>query len=367
MTGTFLLTIHVIAFAISLIFVWGAFRIIWPSRHPGAPERLLHQLLRTDNNPLLAPTAFAWEAGGSFNPGAVLHGGRTHLFYRALGTDGVSRVGYAVSKNGTHIDERLSYPVFSLPHAPQKRSYRLQHHAGLVASGGSWAGAEDPRTVILEERLYLSFSAFAGWDSVRIGVVSLSLDDLEERNWDWSEPVFLSAPNEVHKNWIVFPKRINGKIVVLHGLHGDSDGRVRVAYLDSLDHEPSSYIQSAFTPRRDPSRWDYAIRGGGPPPIETPYGWLVLYHATSADEPHRYKIGALLLDKDDPSCVIGRLPYPVLAPDAHYENEGAKAGVVYACGAVTDGDTLRIYYGGADSVVCTGTVSLSGLAKQLVS
>ncbi len=319
-------------------------------------------LMREHGNPLLVPGGHAWEAGGVMNPAAVEAGGRVHLLYRAVGDDGVSRIGYASSKNGSTFDERLPYPVFALG-AADERTRRFAEHSGLKASGGSSAGVEDPRAVVIDGRLYMTFSAFGGWDALRIGVSSITVPDFLAKRWKWTPPVFLSPVGQVHKNWVLFPEKVNGKFAVLHSLHSGSRDRVLVEYLDTLDEHAA--IESPYNPVKDESVWDSTLRGAGPPPIKTKDGWLLLYHATDAREPSRYKIGALLLDLHDPSKVIARSPLPILSPDAVYENEGFKSGVVYACGATVSGDTLMVYYGGADSVVCAAKTSLSRFLRNL--
>jgi predicted GH43/DUF377 family glycosyl hydrolase len=92
----------------------------------------------------------------------------------------------------------------------------------------------------------------------------------------------------------------------------------------------------------------------------------VLYHATSEAEGHRYQLGALLLDLDDPTRVVARAAAPVLSPDEWYENDG-KPGIIYACGALVRGDTLHVYYGGADKVVCVATAALQPFLDALVA
>src|SRR5258708_5076155 len=67
---------------------------------------------RSSENPIINPTRYSWESAAVFNPAAIIKDGRVHLFYRALGADGVSRIGYVSSPDGIHFDERLPYPVF---------------------------------------------------------------------------------------------------------------------------------------------------------------------------------------------------------------------------------------------------------------
>ncbi len=351
----------VAALATSALFICGVVTLLRQSRFRDALTELARHLglVRADENPIIV-ASHPWEAGGVMNPAAITAGGKTHLFYRAVGDDGVSRIGYAWSEDGTHITGRLPYPVFAINGTA---SVARPAYSGLAESGGTWSGVgiEDPRAVVIDDRAYLTFNAFAGWNSLRIGVSSIRMDDLLARRFKWSNPVYLSPSHEVHKNWLLFPEKIHGKFAVLHSLHSDSRERVLVDYLDTFEN---SEIQSPYNPKKDPAAWDSTLRGAGPPPIKTKEGWLVLYHANDARESYKYKLGALLLDLDDPSKVIARSVRPVLEPDAWYENDG-KPGIVYACGATLSGNTLRVYYGGGDKVVCVATASLSSLLAKL--
>jgi predicted GH43/DUF377 family glycosyl hydrolase len=85
------------------------------------------------------------------------------------------------------------------------------------------------------------------------------------------------------------------------------------------------------------------------------------------NDPNRYKVGAMILDYHNPEKILYRSRVPILEPDEHYENEGMKAGVVYVCGAVVDGDVLHIYYGGADMVMCVASSNLDDFLGRLVT
>lgn len=373
----FLFLFFTFALAVTLFFIRGAFHIVasvshgtfW--RHPRALS-----LTRAAENPLLEPGAYPFEASAVMNPGAVYEGDFVHLFYRAIGADGVSRVGYARSSDGIHFD-RLPYPVFMMRAGDAERDARLREkyrpdlHARLIASGGSYCGVEDPRAVVIDDRMYMSFSVFSSWDSMRIGVVSLSLDDLLHERWNWTKPVFLSAPHEVQKNWMLFPKKINGKFAVLHGFRPGTRRRAIIEYLDTLDKEPEEFIKSDPSYRDDPKEfdenvWDSRMRGLGTPPIETPDGWLVLYRANDAREWYKYKVGAMLLDLTNPTKVIARSTAPVLEPDMPYENS-AKPGIVYASGAIVKEGRLIVYYGGGDYTVCAASAPLDEFLSALIN
>ncbi len=375
---TYFLFYAVVIFALgaSSLFVWG----IWQVLHIKSVTRKKYEaakktfaIKRSEQNPLLNPGKYEFEKEAVMNPATIHDGENTHLFYRAIGSDGVSRIGYARSEDGEHFADRLPYPVFALegpdPHmAALRRAYAEENYPALVASGGTWGGTEDPRAVLIDGRVYLSFSAFHNWDSVRIGMTSIDVEDLKQKKWKWSPTTFLSAANQVHKNWVLFPEKVNGQFAMLHSISPSVD----IAYRDNILKVGSSepLIQSDNRPRVDVvdnkvGHWHSRMRGAGTPPIKTPFGWLLFYHAMHGHEMGRYKLGAMLLDSKDPSKVIARAPAPVLEPDAHYENSGIKPGVVYASGSTVKDDKLTLYYGAADNYICSASTSLSKFVDSL--
>ena len=136
------------------------------------------KLIRFLHNPIIEPRAYSWESQAVFNPAAVYANGRFHLFYRALGNDGISRIGYASSKDGINFDERLSYPIYFVENAEEMKRHwpftsPAQYDIALYASGGGWGGCEDPRTVLMNGHVYMTFNVFNGWDSMRVAVTSI--------------------------------------------------------------------------------------------------------------------------------------------------------------------------------------------------
>ena len=102
------------------------------------------------------------------------------------------------------------------------------------------------------------------------------------------------------------------------------------------------------------------------PPIRTARGWLVIIHGVAW--PHdtmRYALGAMLLDLEDPTKLIGLTRSPILEPEMPYEREGLVPNVVFACGAIADEgqDRIRVYYGGGDTNIGLASGSLSGLIE----
>jgi predicted GH43/DUF377 family glycosyl hydrolase len=287
------------------------------------------------------------------------------LLYRAIGDGDLSVLGYASSSDGFSIDEQLEKPAY----VPQEtfeggRVPLPQSVPGAIylSGGGGGGGSEDPRVVLIGDRLYMTFVAFNGWDSVRMALTSISLDDFLHRRWKWEKSVLISPPGEIHKNWVIFPEKIRGKYAVLHSV----SPKILVDYFDSLDElGDDAYIKSRYgrVERRD--AWDSWIRGAGPPPIKTKYGWLLLYHAMDRRAPHLYKLGAMLLDADNPTRGLYRSKKPLLEPTELYETQGLKGGVVYSCGAAVVRGKLLVYYGSADCVTCVAEADLEAFLEEL--
>jgi predicted GH43/DUF377 family glycosyl hydrolase len=91
----------------------------------------------------------------------------------------------------------------------------------------------------------------------------------------------------------------------------------------------------------------------------------VLYHAIDVRDPGRYKLGAMLLDLNNPTKILYRSQAPILEPDFDYENNGFKSGVIYSCGAVVKDGELYVYYGGGDSVTCVAMANLATFLREL--
>jgi beta-1,2-mannobiose phosphorylase / 1,2-beta-oligomannan phosphorylase len=322
-------------------------------------------------NPVISPRHhLEWEREGTFNPAVIQdEDGTIHILYRAIGTDGISRIGYARSENGTKFLHRSPRPVFEpspglgLPD-PLKARGPVGYHPAIYTSGGGWGGSEDPRAVRIGEWIYMTYVSFEGWDSVRIALTAITVQDFRAGNWRWKQPKLISPEKEVNKNWIIFPEKIRGKYAILHTIAPS----IGIEYVDSLltlDRCLTSNRPAGPQPGRKDC-WDTKLRGAGAPPLKTPLGWLLLYHAVDGREPHKYKLGAMLLDLKDPMKVLYRSAHPILSPDMPYENEG-KPGVVYASGAAIRGDDLYVYYGGGDKVVCVASTPLKDLLDYLVS
>lgn len=329
-----------------------------------------HKIQRHHANPIMSPRPHQeWETNGTFNPAAVKDDeGRVHLLYRAIGDNGLSNIGHASSHDGMNFDKRSAFPVYQ-PSVEEKKligakpSGPKEYNPTLYSSGGGWGGHEDPRAVRIGDRVYMTYTAFQGWESVQIALTSIALKDLKNERWDWKKPKLISPPGEVHKNWVLFPEKINGKFVILHGISPN----ILIDYVENIDDPyPGKYIKSKPPKGGRPEYWDNWVRGAGPPPIRTDLGWLLLYHAMDKNDPNKYKLGAMILDINDPTKILYRSPQPILTPDMHYENDG-KPGVVYASGTVIRNKQLTVYYGGGDKHVCMAETPLDELLQWMVA
>ncbi len=340
-------------------------------------------LCKHPTNPIIEPNPKnPWEAWQVFNSAALYLNNRVHFLYRALGPSGLSAFGYASSPDGISIDERLSRPVYNLTNrsfSQKKRRSAFPNACFNYFSGGSWAGGcEDPRTVCIDDRVYVNFNAFDNWYSIRTAFLSIKKNDFINKKWHWSPVKHLSPLGQRHKNWILFPEKIHGKFALFHNLHHLSPdkssydpSRVLIEYIDDIDSFDPNYSQfESPDPQQIPSQicaWHFRMRSIGPPPVKTEKGWLVFYHAMDKRDASKYKLGAMILDLNDPTQVLYRAQEPVLEPGSYYENNGFKPGIVYSCGAVVVNGKLHVYYGGADTVVCVATAQLDEFVNSLIS
>lgn len=325
-------------------------------------------LRRLPHNPVLRPRPEVWwESEAVFNPAAFVHDNRVHLFYRAMGKDGISRIGHASSPDGINFDERSPMPVYDkgagfTPERARLSYQTLSYDTDNYASGGGWGGIEDPRAVTIDDRIYMSFGIFESWQSMRLAITSIAHVDLDARAWKWDPHIAMSPKGQTNKNWVLFPEKINGRFAILHAL----TPKIMIEYVDDLSKLHEQPIQSNNKRSGRPGHWDTLIRGAGAPPILTEYGWLLLYHGMNPEQNTGYQVGAMLLDRHDPTKILYQSEAPILKPEEWYENEW-KAGVVYASGACVFKGDLMVYYGGGDKYVAAAKINLRDFLRRLMT
>lgn len=301
---------------------------------------------RHPGNPILSPRpGVDFEDRGVFNPAAVDISGTVHLLYRAVSKDNISTFGYATSKNGTTVDKRLNTPVYT-PRADFERQ-----------------GCEDPRMVPIGDRVSVFYTAYDG-SVPRVAYTSIAAKDLAQERWQWEAPRIVTASNIADKDACILPEKINGKYMFIHRM----DSVICADFIDPKEWENSTWEQAPVRscipliyPR--PGMWDTARVGMACPPIKTDRGWLMFYHGISNTT--HYRVGAVLLDLEDPTLVLARSALPLFEPAEEYEWKGIVPGVVFPCGIVQRGNNLFLYYGAADLVVGVVTAKLTDILASL--
>ena len=179
----------------------------------------------------------------------------------------------------------------------------------------------------------------------------------------------LVGPDYDDKDAALFPERIGGKFVVAHRIAPN----IELVFLDSIEQmerlsqrsSSKDYLKNIETNiiMKPLFKWEEKKVGIGPPPIRTNAGWIVIYHGV--DSYNVYRVGAALLDLENPRRVIARTPEPILEPEKDYERIGVVPNVVFPEGAVVIKDELRVFYGGADKVCCVASVPMKLLLESL--
>jgi predicted GH43/DUF377 family glycosyl hydrolase len=344
---------------------------------------------RSKYNPILTPNPdHEWEALKVYNPGAVFHNGKYHLFYRAMGSgpDWRSALGYAVSEDGEHFER---FPNPALDRDP--------------ANPLELRGLEDPRIVKIGNTFFMAYAAYDG-KAVRLHIATSS--DLQHWQkhppafksfrltemggvfvkWKDGKPIELDKPESPEKDersraGAIFPEKIGDKYWMLF-----NEFRIWLAHSnDGIQWEalPGPFLG----PRKNTDFFDNIFVEAGPPPIKTKKGWLVFYHGVN--DAIQYHLGVLVLDLHDPAKILFRSNKPIFGPKEKYELSGIvdiipgaikllekgkeqklktllrKAEiqrfmpqVTFTPAAVVINDAVRIFYGASDQYVCTATASL---------
>lgn len=334
------------------------------------------KLQRYAGNPVLSPLpGSSWQSLVTTNPGAWYDEatGRVLMLYRAAGDDAEHRVhlGLATSSDGFNFERVGDQPVLS----PSVDGF----DAGCI---------EDPRIIKLGDWYYVTYAARpfppgeywlgekrrflpptlgedAPW-TLRTNQTSTGLA-LTQDFQTWVRAGRLTHPSVDDRDVILFPEKVNGQYVLLHRPmnwtgpeYGTEYPAMWIAFSDDLlVWQQSKLLAKAELP------WENRKIGGNTPPIKTEAGWVHLYHAVGADR--HYRLGAFLLDLDDPSKILGRTTDWLLQPEEWYELEGFYPGVCFPCGNVVLDGTLFVYYGGADKYVGVATCPLAELVDYLLA
>jgi predicted GH43/DUF377 family glycosyl hydrolase len=213
-------------------------------------------------------------------------------------------------------------------------------------------GIEDCRVTTMKDGYYLTFTEVS---SVAVGVGLMSTSDWKKFN----RHGMIFPPH--NKDCALFDEKVNGKYYALHRPSSPELGGNYIWIAESYDREYWGNHHCVATTRNN--SWDSARIGAGSSPIKTDKGWLEIYHG--ADENNCYCLGALLLDINEPSRVIARSKNPIMEPTADYEKQGFFGNVVFTNGNYIENDTIHLYYGASDEVICQADLSISEILSTL--
>ena len=331
---------------------------------------------------IIDKTLLGFESEGVMNPAAIKSGNNVLLFYRAVAKGNYSTIGYCKLEGPLKVVERLDIPLL-FPQLPFESR-----------------GVEDARIVELDGLYYLTYTAYNGINA--LGALAISKDlktftkkgiivpqitynefsrmanckiGLNEKYHRYNNRDIFRTANDTgvfiwDKNLLFFPRRIKGKLVFLHRIKPDIQ-MVSVGELEELTrdfwcnyfHHLEHFI--VLAPKYN---HEVSYIGGGCPPIETEYGWLLIYHGVhDTTKGYIYSACAALLELETPNIEIARLPYPLFFPDQVWEMKGEVNNVCFPTGSVLFGDTLYIYYGAADERIAVASVSLKALVTELLN
>ena len=304
-----------------------------------------------------------------------------HIFFRAVSKGNYSSIGYCKLNGPFTVEKRLDVPIIF----PQ---FEYESH-----------GVEDPRIVKIEGIFYLTYTAYDGVNALGCLAVSKDLEHFDKLGIivpqiTYEEFSHLAGAKGVlnekylrynmrgkvgnklakkmfiwDKNVIFFPRRIHGKFYILHRIKPD----IQIVSINNIEELTTDFWQNYFfnlekyivlSPKYD---HEVSYIGGGCPPVETPEGWLVIYHGVhDTVDGFVYSACVAMLDLEKPEKEIARLPYPLFKPDLDWELKGEVNNVCFPTGTVLIGDKLHIYYGGGDSKIGCASVSLKKLTAELM-
>jgi len=299
---------------------------------------------RYEGNPILSRRDWPYPINSVFNAGAVrLADGDTLLLCRVEDRRGLSHLCAARSANG--IDGWRVDTTPTLPANPLEYPEEI------------W-GIEDPRITFVPElqQYAIAYTSFArGGPGVSLALTS---------DFKSFERFGVIMPAE-DKDAALLPRRIGGNWALIHRPVTPTGAHMWISYSPDLRHWGSHKV---ILEARRGGWWDANKIGLCSPPIETPKGWLTIYHGVRQTAGGSiYRLGLALFDLDRPDICLQRGDSWMFGPEAPYERNGDVHDVVFPCGQVIDddGDTIRLYYGAADSCMAMATGRIRALLGWL--
>jgi len=294
---------------------------------------------RYEGNPILMKDDVPYPVETVHNAGVTKFDGRYIMLFRSHLATGRSIIGLAESDDGFNFKaegEPFITPSTEPGFAPYEEF-----------------GVEDARITFLEDAYYITYSAYSR-HGVRIGLA-------KTKDFKTVERIAFITQSD-YRNAVLFPEKIKGRFLRLDRPHSHIiPWSIWISCSPDLRHWGDSRI--VIRPRQ--YHWDEMKIGPGAPPIKTDKGWLNIYHGTFQTMAGAiYRLGAALHKLDEPAAVLGVADRWILEPQDAWERVGYVPNVVFTCGAVPEDDgTLKLYWGGADTVMCAGTAVIDELVE----
>jgi predicted GH43/DUF377 family glycosyl hydrolase len=292
----------------------------------------------------LTANDWPYPVNAVFNPGATTVDGETVLLCRVEDRRGLSHLTVARSANGVDSWRIDAEPLIA---GDPDRLHSL------------W-GVEDPRITRIDELDGWAI-AYTAYGPEGPCVALAITQDFRE-----AEPIGVVMTPE-DKNASLLSRHVDGHFILFHRPHSHQSGRADV-WLSRSDSLRSWTAPEPVFGAREGAWWDSMRVGMGPPPLETPRGWLGVYHGVKEMVGGQiYRVGLVLLDLGNPAKVLRRTTEWVLGPAAPYERVGDVPNVIFPTGMTHDPitDELRMYYGAADCAVAMASARLSDVLEQL--
>ncbi len=292
---------------------------------------------RFRNNPILQPKDIPYPVATVHNAGVTKFKDKYIMLFRSHKHNGRCILGVAESTNGYDF-------------TPRPEPFMVASADGVFAEYEAF-GVEDPRICYLDGEYLITYSAYSK-HGVRIGLAKTT-------DWESVERVALISQADM-RNVVIFPQKFNGLYARLDRPHSEiSKWSMWISYSPDLVH----WGQSTMLMKPLVYHWDEMKIGPGATPIRTRWGWLNIFHGVYPTmDGSVYRLGVALHHLDDPSRILGVSDRWILEPEDVWEVTGYVHNVVFTCGAVEEDDgTVKIYWGGADKVMCVGTAVIDEL------
>jgi predicted GH43/DUF377 family glycosyl hydrolase len=338
---------------------------------------------RHPDNPIITPGLYPWRRATVFNPGVLYDEGRFYLYERTAGQLRPFQcyIGMLESDDGAHFTHTRDTPVYT----PEM-------------AGSPYGSVQDPRVVRLGDTYYMTY-AFRpyAWNSHPTGVgvpesfeapfpgfdgaseenqtrsgIAVSTDRVHWEHFCWATPKEIDD-----RDVILFPEKVGGRYALLRRpLQYVSPDHSAIEALEALGIWIcfSEDLRTWTEPRlliQPEQPWEGLRIGGSTPPLKTEAGWLVFYHGVETQDPSVrrvcYRLGAMMLDLEDPTRVIARCPDFLMEPEAYYERFGLYIpNVIFPTGNVVVEGQIYLYYGCCDTAIGLATVELDPVVAYVM-